>query len=300
MPIQQFSDKLSDILDVSQEIITIGVGYGGDYGPAEGPLWWQESSSLLFSDIHNSNRMSWSFGETPKIIKTGTNQANGLTRDLQGRLLVCEQALNRVIRIELDGSTTVIASIFQGKPLNRTNDVVVKSDGSIYFTDPFNRRNLSNETTMDFAGVYRVSPDLGTMTLLVSDFVHPNGLAFSPDESLLYVNDSRKAIIRSFELNPDGTLARGTDRVFTDVSGAAPGVADGMKVDIHGNVYCGGAGGLWIIDSSGVLLGIIDHGEDSTSNLAFGGDNWDVLFITTGTTVCSVSLKVSGIKVPVV
>lgn len=299
MPIKSFSNKLNNILDTQQEIITIGTGFGGHNGPAEGPLWWYEDNSLIFSDIHNSRRMSWKTGSHPEVVAENTSQANGLTRDLEGRLLICEQAKKRVVRLEADGSITVIASNFQGKPLNRTNDVVVTADGSIYFTDPWNRRNMLTESDLQVAGVYRVSRDLGTLTLLVSDFVHPNGIAFSPDESLVYINDSRKGIIRSFEVTGAGTLNMATDNVFCDLTGAGSGVPDGMKVDSLGNVYCGGSGGLWIIDSSGEPLGIIEHGESATTNVGFGGSNWDMLFFTTETTVGYVTLKVEGTKVPV-
>ena len=143
-------------------------------------------------------------------------------------------------RQEPDGSTTVVANNYQGRRLNRPNDVVVKSDGSIYFSDP---GAPDPNLDLDFAGVYRVSQDLGTLTLLVRDFVTPNGLAFSDDEGILYINDSRRGHIRAFDVQANGTLALGTDRVFADLRGERPGVPDGMKVDVEGNVYCGGVWG---------------------------------------------------------
>ena len=149
----------------------------------------------------------------------------------------------------------MVASSFQGRRLNRPNDVVVKSDGCIYFTDPWTLPTPPEQWDLQYSGVYRVTPDLGTITLLVDDFVIPNGLAFSPDESVLYINDSRRGHIRAFDLNPNGSLARQTDRVFVDLTGDAPGVPDGMKLDVEGNVYCGGSGGLWVMDSSGKKLG---------------------------------------------
>jgi tripartite-type tricarboxylate transporter receptor subunit TctC len=148
----------------------------------------------------------------------------------QGRLVACEGAGRRVTREDSDGATTVIASSFQGRRLNRPNDVVVKSDGAIYFSDP-NTNMVPDQTDITYAGVYRVSPDLGTLTLLVDDFITPNGLAFSPDESVLYINDSRRRHIRAFDMAPNGTLARQTDRVFADLAGPESGVPDGMKVD---------------------------------------------------------------------
>ncbi|HCG91235.1 MAG TPA: gluconolactonase [Dehalococcoidia bacterium] len=299
MAIKQISDRLVDILDVSQEVEFVADGFGGDQGPTEGPLWWHEENALIFSDIHNNRRMTWQEGQEAKVLQDGTNQSNGLTRDLNGRLVACEHLSRRVVRLEHDGVTTVIANSFQGKQLNRPNDVIVKSDGSIYFTDPWSHKVPQNQWDLNFAGVYRVSPDLGTLTLLVSDFVFPNGLAFSEDEKFLYVNDSRKAVIRSFEVNPDGTLAKGTDRIFANVSGLMPGVADGMKVDVNGNVYCGGSGGLWIFDACGAHLGTIEHGGHATTNVAFGGENWDTLYFTTWNSVGRVKLKVKGTSVPV-
>ncbi len=202
-------------------------------------------------------------------------------------------------RQELDGSTTVIANSFQGRRFNRPNDVVVKSDGSIYFTDPWTSPEVPQQWDLTFMGVYRLSADLGTLTLLVGDFILPNGLAFSPDESVLYVNDSRRRHIRAFDVAPNGTLARQTDRVFADLGGPESGVPDGMKVDTLGNVYCGGAGGIYVLDPKGKKLGRIVHGQPATTNIGFGGDDWKTLFFTTRTSLGSVSLKVAGIPVPV-
>jgi len=178
--------------------------------------------------------------------------------------------------------------------------VVVKSDGSIYFTDPWTSPDIQQQWDMTFMGVYRVTPDLGTMTLLVDDFLLPNGLALSPDESVLYVNDSRRRHIRAFDLAPNGTLAKQTDRVFADLGGPESGVPDGMKVDTLGNVYCGGAGGIFILDPKGKKLGRIVHGQPATTNIGFGGSDWKTLFFTTRTMLGSVNLKVAGIPVPVV
>src|ERR1700724_2821416 len=227
-----------------------------------------------------------------------TNRANGLTRDLQGRLVACEHDSRRVTRQELDGSITVVANSFRGRQLNRPNDVVVKSDGCIYFTDPWTSPNAPQQWDLTFSGVYRVTPDLGTLTLLIDDFIVPNGLAFSPDESVLYINDSRRGHIRAFDLMPNGTLAKQTDRVFADLRGSEPGVPDGMKVDVEGNVYCGGAGGLWIMDPHGKKLGRIVHGAPATTNLAFGGDDWKTLYFTSRNHLGAINVKIPGIPVP--
>ena len=300
MPIEQFAPELSKIISTDEPILELADGYGGTEGPAEGPLWWQEGGYLLFSDIHNNRRMKHVPGGDTTVFVEGTNRANGLTRDLQGRLISAEHDSRRVARLEADGSVTVIASSFQGRRLNRPNDVVVKSDGAIYFTDPWTSPHPAEQWDLNFSGVYRVSPDLGTMTLLVGDFVVPNGLMFSPDESILYVNDSRRGHIRSFEVQPNGTLARQSDKVIIDVTGEESGVPDGMKVDVEGNIYTGGSGGLYIFDPSGKKLGIIRHGATATTNLAFGGDDWKTLYFTSRNHLGSVKVNIAGNPVPAV
>ena len=191
MPIVAHDPALERIISTSQPINELAGGFGGEQGPAEGPVWWQEGDFLLFSDIHNNRRMKWAEGEGVSVFTEPTNRANGLTRDPQGRLVACEHDGRRVSRVEPDGSITVVANGFQGRPLNRPNDVVVKSDGAIYFTDPNAGMPVQTQSDLNFPGVYRVSPDLGTITLLVRDYIGPNGLAFSPDESVLYIIDSR-------------------------------------------------------------------------------------------------------------
>jgi gluconolactonase len=245
--IESLAPELDKIIAASEPIQELAEGFGGPLGPAEGPVWWQDGGYLLFSDMHNNRRMKYVPGQGVSLDQEPTNRANGLTRDLKGRLVACEHESRRVTRYELDGSLTVIANSFQGRRLNRPNDVVVKSDGCYYFTDP-NAGIVPEQWDLTFAGVYRITPDLGTMSLLVDTFVQPNGLAFSPDESVLYINDSRRGHIRAFDLLPTGMLAKQTDRVFAELRGSEPGVPDGMKVDVAGNVYCGGAGGITAAD----------------------------------------------------
>ena len=297
--IEQLAPELDKIISASEPIQHLADGFGGALGPAEGPLWWKEGGYLLFSDIHNNKRMKYEPGKGVSLFLEPTNRANGLTRDLQGRLVACEHDTRRVTRLELDGSLTVLANSFQGRQLNRPNDVVVKSDGCIYFTDPWTNPNPPNQWDLTFSGVYRLTPDLGTLSLLVEDFIIPNGLAFSPDEKTLYVNDSRRGHIRAFELNANGMLARQSDRVFVDLRGSEPGVPDGMKVDVEGNVYCGGAGGIWVMDKTGKKLGRIVHGAPATTNIAFGGDDWKTLYFTSRNHLGSVKVKIPGIPVPV-
>ena len=295
MPIEVNSPNLANIVSPDATITELGDGFGGAMGPAEGPLWWHEGGYLLFSDIHNSRRMKWTAQDGVSLFMEPTNRANGLTRDPSGRLLACEHDTRRVTRMEPDGSITVVASNYRGRRLNRPNDVIVSSKGDIYFTDPgFPTPGLD----LDWNGVYHVSPDLGTVTLIVWDFSRPNGLALSPDESILYINDTRRRHIRAFDLEPNGMPLIATDRVFCDLGGEREGNPDGMKVDVEGNVYCGGSGGIWVMDASGNHLGIIVHGAPGTTNLAFGGDDWKTLFYTTRHTFGSLPVNVAGIPVP--
>jgi gluconolactonase len=296
--IEALDPALDAIIDKSQTIQELASGYGGELGPAEGPVWWKEGGYLLFNDIHNSRRLKYTPGKGVTVDLEPTNRANGLTRDLQGRLVSCEHDTRRVTRRELDGSLTVIANSFQSRRLNRPNDVVVKSDGAIYFTDP-GAAIVPEQWDLQYSGVYRVTPDLGTKSLLTETFIVPNGIAFTPDERLLYVNDSRRRHIRAFELLPNGMLAKQTDSVFADLAGNEPGVPDGMKVDLAGNVYCGGSGGLYILNAQGKKLGRIVHGHPATTNIAFGGEDWKTLYFTSRSSLFSVNLKVAGVPVPV-
>jgi gluconolactonase len=298
--IEQFEAKLEDIISLVEPIQHLADGFGGAQGPAEGPLWWKDGGYLLFSDIHNNRRMKHAPGGGAELFLEPTNRANGLTRDLQGRLIACEHDSRRVTRLEPDGSITVVANSFQGRRLNRPNDVVVKSDGCIYFTDPWTSPSAPEQWDLTFSGVYRVTPDLGTLSLIADDCVLPNGLAFSPDEKLLYINDTRHGHIRAFELLPSGMLAKHTDRVFADLRGPEPGVPDGMKVDVEGNVYCGGPGGVWIMDPIGRKLGRIIHGAPATTNIAFGGDDWKTLYFTSRNHLGAVRVKIPGVPVPAV
>jgi gluconolactonase len=294
MPIEQHAPGLTRLIDLNQKIEELASGFGGERGPAEGPVWWQEGGYLIFSDIGNNRRMKWTPEKGVALVQEPTNEANGLTRDRQGRLVACEHLARRVTRQDPDGSITVVANNYHSRRLNRPNDVVVKSDGSIYFTDPGLGRI---ESELDFCGVYRVSPDLGSIHVLVWDFVLPNGLAFSPDEGVLYVNDSRRGHIRAFDVEPTGLLALATDRVFATLKDDRIGVADGMKVDIEGNVYCTGPGGIWIFDPHGTHLGTIATGVQTT-NVAWGDADWSTLYFTTWQTLGRIRTKIPGIPVP--
>ena len=295
--IESMAPELDRIIGTSEPIRELASGFGGDIGPAEGPLWWAEGRYLLFNDIQTARRMKYTPGQGASVAMEKTNEANGITRDLQGRVVSAEHLTRRVTRYEPDGSITVIANSFQGKRLLRPNDVVVKSDGSIYFTDPGGVA-APEQWDMTISGVYRVSPDLGSMSLIIDDMVRPNGLAFSHDENILYVADSRRRHVRAYDMLPNGTVAKETSRIFADLGGPEPGAPDGIKVDTAGNLYSGGGGGLYILDSKGKKLGRIVHGQPATTNLAFGGDDWKTLYFVTRSTLFSVNVKIAGLPVP--
>jgi gluconolactonase len=295
--IEQLAPELDKIISISEPIQTLATGFGGG-GNTEGPVWWKEGGYLLFSSIGDNQVIKYTPGKGTSVFREKTNGANGHARDMQGRLVSCEGLARRVTREEPDGSFTVIANSYQGKRINKPNDVVVKSDGSIYFTDPWNIPDLPQPWDLDFNGVYRVSPDLGTINLLTNSLFLPNGLAFSPDEKILYIVDSRRVQIRAFDVMPNGLLANQTERVFVELKGPAPGGPDGIKVDVSGNVYTGGSGGIYIVDPSGKKLGRIVHGQPQTTNIAFGGDDWKTLYFTTHSTLGSVKLKIAGTSLP--
>ena len=264
----------------------------------EGPVWNAADGYLLWSDIPENRIRRWSPNEGVTFFRDPSGKSNGLTYDRQGRLIACEHGNRRVSRTESDGSIVTSASHYEGKRLNSPNDVVVKSDGSIYFTDPPYglMEGLGGDDLqqyLDFCGVYRLSPDGSTLTLLVDDFSRPNGLAFSPDESLLYIDDTERGHIRVFHVTADGTLERGT--VFAELKGDGPGAPDGMKVDVEGNVYCTGPGGIFVLDPAGKLLGRIRMPEQTT-NVAWGDSDWKSLVITASSSVYRLRLNVPGIS----
>ncbi|MDH7602410.1 MAG: SMP-30/gluconolactonase/LRE family protein [Armatimonadota bacterium] len=253
----------------------------------EGPVWtpW---NTLLFSDIPANRIYELVNGSRLKVYREPSGNSNGLTFDKQGRLIACEHSNRRVTRTEKDGSVVVLADRYQGKRLNSPNDVVVKSDGSVYFTDPtYGIKKEQQE--LGFQGVYRIRPD-GQLELLVGDFKMPNGLCFSPDEKLLYVADSSElAHIRVFDVTSEGKLING--RVFAKTSG--PGGPDGMKVDVKGNLYVAGPGGVWVFDTTGKLIDLIKTPE-VPANLAWGDEDGKTLYITARTSVYKVRLDVGG------
>ena len=261
----------------------------------EGPLWHAAEKYLLFSDMPGDHLRKWSARDGVTTFRKPCAQSNGLAWDGQGRLLVCEHATSTVTRTEADGSSTVIASHHDGRELNSPNDIVAKSDGGIYFTDPTYGRSeyygKPRPLQLDFRGVYRAEPDGGKLTLLADDFGQPNGLCFSRDEKALFVNDTERQHIRVFDVAPDGTLSGSS--VWARTTGAGPGAPDGMKIDSEGNLYCCGPGGIHVFDPQATCLGVIKVPE-YTANFCFGDDDRRSLYVTASTSVYRLRVKVSG------
>jgi gluconolactonase len=258
----------------------------------EGPIWIAEEQSLLFSDIPGDTIYRLDREGNVSVFKKPSGLSNGLTRDRHGRLIACEHGNRRVTRTDRDGSTRVLAEMFEGKRLNSPNDVVVKSDGAVYFTDPpYGIKAFQQE--QPFQGVYRISPSGHQITLLATDFERPNGLAFSFDQKRLFVTDSSmRSHIRVFDVRGDGSLGNGN--VFAVLQSSERGAPDGMKVDIAGRLYCAGPGGIWVFDAEGIHLGTILTPE-TPSNCAWGGDDYRRLYITAQTSVYGIDVVSPGV-----
>ena len=253
----------------------------GEYKFTEGPVWtpW---GTLIFSDCHDNKIweiVSSESGATRKVYRDPSGPSNGLTFDKQGRLIVCDYGHRRVTRTEKDGKITVLADSYEGKRLNSPNDIVVRADGSIYFTDPTYGVEAA-AVELPFKGVYRIKPD-GKLELLVKDFDMPNGLCFSPDESKLYIADSsNRRHVRLFKVAKDGTLSGG-EVIFTFPK---TGVPDGMKIGPKGELFSSGPGGVWIFDAAGKHLETIPVPE-TPANVAWGDKDGKTLYVTAMTGV---------------
>jgi gluconolactonase len=255
----------------------------------EGPIW-QRDGSLLFSDIPANRIYRWTPDGGADVWREPTGNSNGLTLDRQDRLIACEHTGRRVSRTETDGTVVALADQYEGGRLNSPNDVVVKSDGAVYFTDPpYGIQPEEREQPCN--GVYRILPN-GALELLIDDFDRPNGLAFSPDESILYIDDSPRRHVRAFDVRSDGTLTN--SRVFAGMDHPQPGSPDGMKIDEAGNLYVTGATGVWVFESDGTHLGVIVTPE-RPANCAWGDDDRTSLYITARTSLYRVRVKVPGL-----
>jgi gluconolactonase len=254
----------------------------------EGPIWLPDGS-LLFSDIPANRIYRWTAESNIEVWREPTGNSNGLTLDREGRLIACEHTTRRVSRTEGDGTVITLADQYQGKRLNSPNDVVVKSDGTIYFTDPpYGIEPEEREQPCN--GVYRILMD-GTIELLIDDFDRPNGLAFSPDESILYVDDSPRRHVRAFDVQADGRLTN--SRILADLDHPQPGSPVGMKVDEAGHLFVTGATGIWVFEPDGTHLGVIVTPE-RPANCAWGDADRKSLYITARTSLYRIRVKVPG------
>ena len=271
---------------------------------AEGPVWFSDANQLIWSDIPNQRLLRWVPDGGVSLYRQPSNFANGNTRDRQGRLVSCEHGTRRVTRTEIDGSITVLADSFEGRRLNSPNDAVVHSDGAIWFTDPTygilsDYEGYKAEPEQPRRNVYRLEPGSGLCTVAADDFRQPNGLAFSPDEKILYIADSAASHdptaprhLRAFDVIDGRRLTN--DRVFALID---RGIPDGLRVDLEGNVWCSAADGIHCFAPDGRLLGKILVPQ-VVANLTFGGPRRNRLFITATRSLYSIFVAATGAQVP--
>lgn len=239
------------LLDPAAAIEKVAEGFQFTEGPA-----WSPQQFLLFSDIYGDRVYRWSPGAArAEIFRDAAGNPNGLTFDQKGRLLICEQKQRRLIRLGTVGSPEVVADRWDGKSLNCPNDVVVRRDGTVYFTDPYWKFPPGAIQELDFQGVFRVSPD-GKLSVEAKDFGLPNGIGLSPDEKTLYIGDTRRRKIYAFAVARDGSLS--SQRLLADLQSPEKGAVDGMKLDEQGNIYTTGPGGIWVLSKTGQHLGTIE------------------------------------------
>jgi gluconolactonase len=271
---------------------------------AEGPVYFADGNYLLWSDIPNNRIMQYVEGLGVRIWREDSNNSNGNTRDRSGRLVTCEHGARRVTRTESDGSITVLASHYQGKRLNSPNDVVVKSDGTVWFTDPpygiiSDYEGHKAESELGACYVFRLDPQSGELSIVTDELDKPNGIAFSPDEKTLYVSDTALSHdptgahhIRAYDVQDGKRLSNG--RLFADVS---PGIADGFRLDTDGNIWTSAGDGVHCFSPHGELLGKI-HVPEGVANVTFGGPKRNRLFITATTSLYAVYTAQVGMQQP--
>ena len=295
MNVEIRDSRFRDVVGDDAPLERLGTGFKF----VEGAVWNHARRNLIFSDMPGDVMRVWTPDGRIETFRRPSGMANGSCYDRQGRLVTCEHATSRVTRTGLDGKLTVLASHYEGKELNSPNDVVVKSDGATYFTDPsFGRMEyygVPRKQELEFQGVFRLDPEMKELSLLVSDFVQPNGLCFSLDEKRLFVNDTMKGHIRVFDVDDAGGLVNG--RVWAEVKGPGDGVPDGLKIDSASNLFSAGPGGIHVFAPDATSLGVI-HTPENVGNLTFGGPDWSTLFIAASTTVWALDTLTRSAPVP--
>ncbi len=289
MTIEIRDPRFLDIVDDGLELETLADGFRF----TEGPIWHPREKHLIFSDIPSNRTHRWSESEGLSVHREPSERSNGNTYDRQGRMLSCEHGTSSVTREDADGSRSILASHYQGKELNSPNDIVVRENGDIFFTDPTYGRRAKGDPELDFQGVYKIDGANGALTLLRSDFEQPNGLAFTVDDHELYVADSPRMHIRKFQVDDDGSLSGG--EVFAESTGEGTGAPDGLKVASTGHVFCAGPGGVHVYDpDDGICLGVI-RTPAFCANFTWGGDDFLTFFMTSSQHLYRTRVKVAGI-----
>ncbi len=266
---------------------------------AEGPVYFAEGDYVLWSDIPNDVILKYSDTDGVSVFRQPCGYTNGHYRDLEGRLLSCEHGGRRVSRTEADGTVATLADNYEGKKLNSPNDLAVKSDGSIWFTDPpygilSDRQGHKAESELGACYVFRLEPDTGALEIVADDFDRPNGICFSPDESVLYVSDTGEpGHIRAFDVVDGRSLAN--SRVFAEVS---PGKSDGFRSDTDGNIFTSARDGIHVYSPQSELLGKILTPENAVANCCFGGSERNRLYIAADKSLYSIVLNAKGAQRP--
>lgn len=294
LEIDALSPAIWDLLPQDTVLDRIATGFVF----TEGPLWDPRSDTLYFSDIPANRIYCWREGSAPEVFREPSGKSNGLTWDLQGRLLACEHLNRRVSLTHEDGSIEAVAGQYRGGRLNSPNDLVVHSSGALYFSDPPYGIQSAEfgeiaEADQPLNGLYLLRPADTEPTLLARDFDRPNGMAFSPDETYLYVADTPRYHVRRFQVLPDGKLAGGDVFVEFEASRGA-GRPDGMKVDRRGNLWTTGPGGLWVVAPDGTVLAHLQFPE-RTANCAWGDAGWQSLYVTATSSVYRLRTLTEGI-----
>jgi gluconolactonase len=285
-------DAFRDLVDFDAELVKLADGCIW----AEGPVWIPAESALVWSDVRSNREWRWTAANGAAVFREPSNHANGHALDHDGNIISCEHSSNSVTRRAPDGTYTTLADTYEGGRFNSPNDVVVKSDGAIYFTDPpygilSSAEGYQRDSEIGANYVYRLDPESGDLSVAADQFDRPNGLTFSPDESILYIADTGEPRnIRTMDVAPDGSLSN-----LQFFAAPDPPASDGLRVDQHGNVWTSAGDGVHVFSPNGQLIGRVKVPE-RTANCEFGGEDGTTLFITASTSLYSIETQVVGAR----